>query len=79
MNSETKSVCEQINYEQIFNTHSKTLYNFVYYKCGDKQQAEDIVQDAFIKLWKNCSKVIFEKAKSFLYTVARNLFLRASN
>ena len=75
MINETKSVCEQINYEQLFNTHSKTLYNFVYYKCGDRQQAEDIVQDAFIKLWNNCSKVVFEKAKSYLYTVARNLFL----
>lgn len=75
MNSETKSVCEQKNYEQLFNAHSQTLYNFIYYKCGDRQQAEDIVQDAFVKLWNNCSKVIFEKARSFLFTVARNLFL----
>ena len=76
MNEETKSVCEQINYEQLFKTHSKSLFNFVYYKCGDRQQAEDIVQDAFVKLWNNCSKVIFEKARSYLYTVARNLFLK---
>ena len=75
MINETKSVCEQKTYELLFKTHSKTLRNFVYYKCGDVQQAEDIVQDAYIKLWDNCSKVIFEKAKSFLFTVARNLFL----
>jgi RNA polymerase sigma-70 factor (ECF subfamily) len=75
MDDETKSVCEQINYEQLFNTHSKSLFNFVYYKCGDRQQAEDIVQDAFVRLWNNCSKVIFTKAKSYLYTIARNLFL----
>ena len=75
MTEENKSVCEQKTYESLFNTHSKTLRNFVYYKCGDIQQAEDIVQDAFIKLWDNCSKVILTKAKSFLFTVARNLFL----
>lgn len=75
MSSDNKSVCEQINYETIFNNHSKILYNFVYYKCGDQQQAEDIVQDAFVKLWKNCAKVEYDKAKSFLFTVARNLFL----
>lgn len=75
MDNSTKSVCEQIHYETIFNNHSKILYNFVYYKCGDQQQAEDIVQDAFITLWKNCAKVEFNKAKSFLFTVARNLFL----
>ncbi|TWO34005.1 RNA polymerase sigma-70 factor [Seonamhaeicola sediminis] len=75
MSSKTKSVCEKVTYEYLFNMHSKTLYNYIYYKCGDEQQAEDIVQDAFVKLWNNCSKVLFEKAKSFLYTVARNIFL----
>ncbi len=75
MPREEKSVCEQKNYEMIFNNHSETLHNFVFYKCGDKQQAEDIVQEAFVKLWRNCTKVIFEKAKSFLYTVANNQFL----
>ncbi len=71
----TKSVCEQKNFELIFNQHSQTLRNYIYYKCGDTQQAEDIVQEAYIKLWDNCAKIFFEKAKSFLYTVANNRFL----
>ncbi|MBT8259994.1 MAG: RNA polymerase sigma factor [Bacteroidia bacterium] len=75
MNKNTKSVCEQKTYEFLFDTYSKALYSFIYYKCGDVHQAEDVVQEAFIKLWNNCSKVAFEKAKSFLFTVARNLFL----
>jgi RNA polymerase sigma-70 factor (ECF subfamily) len=75
MNNETKSVCEEKTYKSLFDTHSKTLFNFIYYKCGDTEQAEDVVQEAFIKLWNNCSNVIFEKARSFLFTVARNLFL----
>ncbi len=75
MSEESKSICEQKNYELIFNNHSETLRNFIYYKCGDLQQAEDIVQDAFIKLWNNCAKVIFKKAKSYLYTIAKNAFL----
>jgi len=75
MNNETQSVCEEKAYKLLFDTHSKTLFNFIYYKCGDIDQAEDLVQEAFIKLWDNCSNVIFNKAKSFLFTVARNLFL----
>ncbi len=70
-----KSVCEQKNFEEIFNKHSKTLRNYIYYKCGNTQQAEDIVQESYIKLWDNCAKIVFEKAKSFLYTVANNRFL----
>ena len=75
MSSVPKSVCEEKNYKILFEEHSKSLFNFIYYKCGDLEQAEDVVQEAFIKLWNNCSNVIYEKAKSFLFTVARNLFL----
>ena len=76
MNKEPlKSVCDQKNFEEIFNQHSQTLRNYIYYKCGDTQQAEDIVQEAYIKLWSNCAKVFFDKAKSYLYTVANNHFL----
>ncbi len=71
-----KSVCEEKNYEWLYDTHCKTLYNFIYYKCGDPDQASDLVQDAFIKLWKNCSKIIFEKSKSYLFTIAKNQFLK---
>ncbi|MFC2109665.1 RNA polymerase sigma factor [Bacteroidota bacterium] len=73
--SEKKSVCETTVFESLYTSHSKSLYNFIYYKCGNEAQAEDLVQEAFIKMWKNCAKVIFEKAKSFLYTVTNNLFL----
>ncbi|MDY8136443.1 RNA polymerase sigma-70 factor [Aquimarina sp. 2201CG5-10] len=72
---EKKSVCEKENFESIFNDNSESLRNFIYYKSGDLKQAEDVVQDAFIKLWKNCEKVSFEKAISYLYTVARNNLL----
>lgn len=55
--------------------HAEGLRNFLYYKSGNLPQAEDLVQDAFGKLWENCEKVKPEKAKSFLFTVANNLFL----
>ena len=69
-----KSVCNKKVYNQIFDLHSETLRNYLYYQCGDMPQAEDLVQEAFIKLWKNCKKVLFEKAKGFLFTVAKNAF-----
>lgn len=69
------SLCDEKTYELFFKTHSKVFRNYIYYKCGDIQQAEDIVQDTFIKLWKNCAKVAFEKAKSYVFTLANNAFL----
>ena len=55
--------------------NAEGLRNFMYYKTGSYQQAEDIAQDAFGKLWENCAKVTVDKAKAFLFTVANNLFL----
>lgn len=75
MNNDTKSVCEEKTYNFLYHTYSKTLFNFIYYKCGDTKQAEDVVQESYIKLWNNCADILFDKAKSFLFTVARNLFL----
>lgn len=75
MKHTSKSICEQPVFTEVFETHAESVRNFIFYKCGDKQQAEDVMQEAFIKMWDNCKKVIFEKAKGFLCTVANNLFL----
>ncbi len=70
-----ENVCEDEVYSTIYNANSKTLYNYIYYKFGNAEKANDAIQEAFIKLWENCQKVAPEKAKSFLYTVANNTYL----
>lgn len=71
----SNNVCDEKTFSQIYNDYGKTIWNFLYFKCGNNAQADDLVQEAFIKLWQNCSKVSREKAKSFLYTVSNNMFL----
>ena len=70
-----EELCRESTFESVFLTHSEHLRNFLYYKTGSMQQSEDLLQDAFSKLWENCAKVPVEKAKSYLFTVANNLFL----
>ena len=69
------NVCDEKLFNEIFKSHSRELHNFLYYKYGGEHDLKDIVQDAFIKLWDNCHKVVFEKARSFLFTVANNQML----
>jgi RNA polymerase sigma-70 factor (family 1) len=68
-------ICEEITFSNFFRSHAKSLRNYLYYKFGNEEQAEDVTQEAFIKLWENCGNVPPEKAKSFLYTVANNTSL----
>ena len=69
------STCEQVSFRKLYEQYSDRLRNFVYYRFGDSGFAEDAVQESFLRLWKNCAAVPFEKAKSYLFTVANNLIL----
>jgi RNA polymerase sigma-70 factor (ECF subfamily) len=73
----THSVCHQDTYQKLHKEYSRSIRNFIYYKSGNLEHAEDIVQEAFVKLWENCKKVAVDKAKSFLYTVSQRLFLNS--
>lgn len=67
--------CNEIKFSAFFKEHVKGLRNFLYYKFGNSEFAEDKTQEAFIKLWQNCKEVPLEKAKSYIYTIAKNLTL----
>lgn len=70
-----ENVCEEKVFKALFNTMSRSLRDFIYYKSGDLDSANDIMQDAFFKLWEKCKDVPYEKAKSFIFTTANHLFL----
>jgi RNA polymerase sigma-70 factor (family 1) len=69
---EPQNVCEEPIFASLFRKWAAALRNFLYYRCGSLDLAEDMMQDAFVKLWQECAKVSPEKARAFLYTVARN-------
>ncbi len=70
-----ESLCNKKTFDFAFFSHAKDLRNYLYYKFGDLETAEDIVQESYIKLWINCAKVTFQKSKSYLFTIATNLFI----
>lgn len=71
----TENVCNENTFSGLYEAHGQSIWRFIYFKCGNTAQADDLVQEAFIKLWQNCKKVTKEKSKSFLYTVCNNAFL----
>ena len=73
--STVAGVCEERVFAHFFQTNVKSLRNYLYYKFGNQEQASDVAQEAFIKLWENCSDVPAEKAKAFVYKIANNTTL----
>lgn len=72
MISDKKSICNPIVFEEVYKANIKALRNYIYYKCGDVSLSEDIVQDAFMKIWKNCSNIIPNTVKALLYKMSFN-------
>ena len=58
------------DYNNCVDEHSNGVYRFIVKNIRNTQDAEDIVQSAFEKLWVNRERVTPHKAKSYLYTVA---------
>lgn len=75
MDDHLKNVCNEKVFESIFNTHAKNVKRYILSKTRDVEIAEDIIQDTFVKIWEDCEKVIYDTVKSYLYTIANNLFL----
>ncbi|HIA37479.1 MAG TPA: RNA polymerase sigma factor [Flavobacteriales bacterium] len=53
-------------------TYSGRLFRFAVKTMKNQDDANDIVQDCYMKLWENKDKIDFEKAKSWLFTTAYN-------
>jgi len=71
----SETVCEDKVFSTIYRNYSKDVHNYLYYKFGNQIDISDIIQNIFIKLWDNCKKVSPDKARAFLFTIAKNLVL----
>jgi RNA polymerase sigma factor (sigma-70 family) len=60
----------ELDYNNCVDEHSNGVYRFILKNLRSTQDAEDIVQSAFEKLWINRERVTPLKAKSYLYTIA---------
>lgn len=70
-----KNLCEEQIFQDFYKKHARDLYNFMYYRFGNSEDASEYVQESFVKIFENCGKIDFKKARSYLFTTANNLFL----
>ena len=64
------------SYQKLFVRYYGRLCCYVYHLLGDREDAEDVVQDLFLTLWNNRKKItIDENVSGYLYKMAKNLAL----
>lgn len=56
-----------------FSSYRSQLFNYIIYKIENREDAEDLVQDTFVRLLE-CGKMLRDDTvKSFIFTIANNL------
>jgi RNA polymerase sigma-70 factor (ECF subfamily) len=64
---------DEKSFESLVDRYMRPLYNFVFQIVQDRAQAEDIVQEIFVKVWKNLKS--FDQNKKFstwIFAIAKN-------
>jgi RNA polymerase sigma-70 factor, ECF subfamily len=61
-------------YEQLFNQYNRGIYNLIFQMVRNDQDAADLTQDVFVRVWKSLPRLQAPEAfPSWLYRVATNL------
>lgn len=64
---------DMIAFQKIYNSFCEPLYRFTYSYLKDSFEAEEIVQDVFLKVWEKRAEVDVQKSfKSYLYRITVN-------
>ncbi|SEA47134.1 RNA polymerase sigma-70 factor, ECF subfamily [Arachidicoccus rhizosphaerae] len=66
---------DQAAFEVLFDRYNGLLISHVYQRIRDISEAEDVVQDIFIKLWERRNEIACTNIAGYLFTAARNKVL----
>jgi RNA polymerase sigma-70 factor (ECF subfamily) len=62
-------------FSYLYDNYSKALFSIIYHIVNDQEEAEDVLQTVFVKIWNNFAS--YDEAKGRLYTwmlnIARNM------
>src|SRR6201996_7388035 len=65
---------EERAFQELVDRYQTRLLNFIYRTIGDREKAEDLVQEVFIRVYRHIGR--FDRSKKFstwIYTIASNL------
>jgi RNA polymerase sigma-70 factor (ECF subfamily) len=67
-----------VGFEDLVRIHAADLFRYAYWLARDRQQAEDVVQNALLRGWRAFPRLRDRgAAKSWLFSIVRNEYLRA--
>ncbi len=57
-------------YNSCADLYSDGVYRFILKNIRDRDTAQDIVQESYVRMWERVKEVAYEKARAYLFTTA---------
>jgi RNA polymerase sigma-70 factor (ECF subfamily) len=64
------------DFRALYERHARDVFRFATYLCGNRSDAEDITAETFVRVWTASERIEAATVKGYLFTIARNLFLK---
>lgn len=65
-------------FDTLFEQHRSAIFSFLLGRCGDRETAKDLLQETFVKVWRNiaeASRVPDSKKRFWIVAIARNVMI----
>ena len=73
MNAESSASLDRRRLEDLYIRLEKPVYNVVYRWVWNREEAQDLVQEAFVRLWRMQDRVRLETVEPLVFRIALNL------
>lgn len=64
-----------VDFAALYREHAAHVHRFALYLSGDPALADDLVSEAFVRVWTARERVDLTTVRGFLFAIVRNLFL----
>ena len=67
---------DDLDIDALYQRYARDVFRFATYLCGNRSDAEDITAETFVRAWTAPERIEAATVKGYLFTIARNLFLK---
>lgn len=65
-----------VDFASLYREHSRDVHRFALYLSGDPALSDDLVSEAFVRVWTARDRVELATVRGYLFAIVRNLFLQ---
>ena len=65
------------DFNTLYRRYAPDVHRFALYLSGDRDEADDITSETFVRAWTAPGEIRMATVKGYLFMIARNLFLKS--